>query len=536
MSGPRAILIGLPGAGKSEVGKRLARRLGVDFLDSDDLVEQAAGLTIPQIFSHRGEEAFREIEHTEIMRALDTHDGVLSLGGGAVLHPGTRAALAGRPVVYLHVDAHAASTRVRGDGSRPLLTGDPTVKLAELRAQRAPLYTEIAAITVDTSRRNPRQVTVEVGARLPRRVEVGRPGSAGYYEVTIGPDLAGAAAHAVAEASAVLVVHAPAVATLAQRIAAEAGASGVRVALHEMPDAEDAKSLEALAALWDRLGAERIGRDGAVIAVGGGATTDAAGFAAATWLRGITLVNVPTTVLGMVDAAVGGKTGINTPHGKNLAGAFHTPAAVICDLDTLATLPWEDLRAGLAEVIKCGFIADPEILELLEKAPGGPVSATEPASGLLADLVERAVAVKARVVGEDLTERTGGTREFLNYGHTFAHAIEKVENYRWRHGEAVSVGMVFAAELARATGLLAEDLAGRHRAVLEALGLPTGYAGPATKEELLAAMAADKKVRAGVLRFVLLDDLARPRTVTGPAPEHLDAAFAAVLPTERSAP
>jgi 3-dehydroquinate synthase len=225
-------------------------------------------------------------------------------------------------------------------------------------------------------------------------------------------------------------------------------------------------------------------------------------------------VPVATSLLGMVDAAVGGKTGVNTAAGKNLVGAFHPPAAVVCDLDTLVGLPAVDLVAGLAEVVKCGFIADPAILGLIEAEPA---AARDPASPVLRELVERSVRVKADVVSADLKE--SGLREVLNYGHTLAHAIEKVEGYRWRHGHAVSVGLVYAATLGHAAGRLDEATAVRHRSVLELLGLPVRYAG--AWPELLATMRVDKKARGARLRFVVLDGLAQPSILDGPTDELL---------------
>jgi 3-dehydroquinate synthase len=263
-----------------------------------------------------------------------------------------------------------------------------------------------------------------------------------------------------------------------------------------------------------------------VVGLGGGATTDLAGFVASTWLRGVRVVQVPTTLLAMVDAAVGGKTGINTVEGKNLVGTFHPPVGVLCDLAALASMPRFDYVAGLGEVVKCGFIADPAILDLVEAAGDlitDPVRAA--GSDVLAELVERSVAVKARVVGEDLRE--AGLREILNYGHTFGHAIEHVERYQWRHGAAVSVGMVFAAELARLAGRLDEEVVARHRSVLTGLGLPTTYRGDRW-EQLSAAMRRDKKARGSLLRFVVLDGLARPSRLEGPDPSLLLAAYAEV--------
>jgi 3-dehydroquinate synthase len=289
-----------------------------------------------------------------------------------------------------------------------------------------------------------------------------------------------------------------------------------------LPDAEAAKTIEVAADLWGVLGRAGFTRTDAVVGVGGGATTDLAGFVAATWLRGVPVVNVPTTLLGMVDAAVGGKTGINTAEGKNLVGSFHPPKAVLCDLETLKTLPRNDFVAGLAEVVKCGLIADPEILTLIESDPSGASAWDGP---MVRELVERSVQVKADVVSADLRE--AALREILNYGHTFGHAIEQVEGFSWRHGEAVSVGLVYAAELSRLAGRADDQLVARHRSVLASLGLPTSY--PAGRwDALYDAMRRDKKTRGDQLRFVVLDALARPGRLEGPDGSLLTAAYAAV--------
>ena len=260
-------------------------------------------------------------------------------------------------------------------------------------------------------------------------------------------------------------------------------------------------------------------RTDALVGVGGGATTDLTGFVAATWLRGVPVVHVPTTLLGMVDAAVGGKTGINTGAGKNLVGAFHPPAGVLCDLTALETLPQHDYVAGLAEVVKVGFTHDPRILELVEQDPKARAvagAARTPASSSSGRSPSR-----PPVVGDDLTEQ--GSREFLNYGHTLGHAIEKVEDYRWRHGAAVSVGLAFVAELGRLAGRLDDATAARHRSVLESVGLPTSYTGDWAR--VRAAMAVDKKSRGDRLRFVVLDALASPRILEDPDPGLLVAAY-----------
>jgi 3-dehydroquinate synthase len=320
----------------------------------------------------------------------------------------------------------------------------------------------------------------------------------------------------------VLVLHARVMADVAADVERALLRSGLRVTVAAAPDGEAAKSLEVCASLWSLLGRRAFSRTDAIVSVGGGAVTDVAGFVAASWLRGVPVVHVPTTLLAMVDAAVGGKTGINTDEGKNLVGAFHPPRGVLCDLSLLRTLPRAELLSGLAEVVKAGFVRDARILELLEADVS---AATSPTSEVLRELVERAVRFKAEVVTGDLREH--GQRQILNYGHTLGHAIERVERYRWRHGDAVSVGMVFAAELSAAAGRLDVATVERHRAVLGRLGLPTTYRADAWSA-LREAMTVDKKSRADVLSFVVLDALGRPGSLEGPSDALLEQAFARV--------
>ncbi|TDQ01200.1 3-dehydroquinate synthase [Labedaea rhizosphaerae] len=350
-------------------------------------------------------------------------------------------------------------------------------------------------------------------ARIPVSTE--RP-----YDVVVGTGLGEDLVAAVT--GTVAVVHPPTLASRAGEVGGRLRAAGIDAHQIEIPDAESGKTLAVAGFLWEQFARIKLDRTGTVVALGGGAVTDVGGFVAGTWMRGVRLVNVPTTLLGMVDAAVGGKTGINTDAGKNLVGVFHEPATVLVDLDTLITLPRNELVAGMAEVVKAGFIADPRILELVEADPAGSI---DPHGEVLGELVRRAIAVKAEVVADDLRE--SGRREFLNYGHTLGHAIERREGYAWRHGAAVSVGMVFAAELARLAGRLDDATAARHREVLTALGLPVTYA-PDAFPQLLEAMAGDKKTRSGVLRFVVLDALAKPGRLEGPDPELLTAAYRAV--------
>jgi 3-dehydroquinate synthase len=318
------------------------------------------------------------------------------------------------------------------------------------------------------------------------------------------------------------ILHQPVLSNTAETIRKQLSDEGIDAHRIEIPDAEAGKDLPVVGFIWEVLGRVGLGRRDAIVSLGGGAATDVAGFAAATWLRGVPIVHVPTTLLGMVDAAIGGKTGINTDAGKNLVGAFHQPRAVLVDLAMLETLPRNELVAGMAEVVKAGFIADPGILDAIE---GDPQAAVTPTGSVLPELIRRSVAVKAEVVAAD--EKEARLREILNYGHTLGHAIERRERYRWRHGAAVSVGLVFAAELGRLTGRLDDVTADRHRRILTSLGLPVSY-HPDALPELIEYMAGDKKTRAGVLRFVVLDGLAKPGRLEGPDPALLAAAYSAL--------
>ncbi|MCB5165313.1 3-dehydroquinate synthase [Streptomyces bambusae] len=355
------------------------------------------------------------------------------------------------------------------------------------------------------------------------RIHIG--GSAGHdpYEVLVGRQLLGELGGLIGtRPQRVAVIHPEALAETGEALRADLADQGYEAVAIQVPNAEEAKTAEVAAYCWKALGQSGFTRTDVIVGVGGGATTDLAGFVAATWLRGVRWIAVPTTVLAMVDAAVGGKTGINTAEGKNLVGAFHPPAGVLCDLAALESLPVHDYVSGLAEIIKAGFIADPVILDLIEE---DPEAARTPAGPHTAELIVRSIRVKADVVSSDLKE--SGLREILNYGHTLAHAIEKNERYKWRHGAAVSVGMVFAAELGRLAGRLDDATADRHKAVLASVGLPLTYRGDQWPK-LLETMKVDKKSRGDLLRFIVLDGLGKPTVLEGPDPAVLFAAYGEV--------
>ena len=343
------------------------------------------------------------------------------------------------------------------------------------------------------------------------------------YDVVVGRGLQHEVLEALGERVAkVLIVHTGSVGRIAEDLRAMLSERYSQVLLAEIPDAENAKRVEVAGFCWQILGQADFTRSDAIVGIGGGAATDVAGFVAATWLRGVKLVQVPTTVVGAVDAAIGGKTGLNTAEGKNLVGVFYAPERVIVDLDHLETLPANEIRAGFAEVVKCGFIDDPKILDIIEQDVD---VATNPKTAEFQEIVERTIAVKARVVSEDFKE--DGLREILNYGHTLGHAIEHAERYQWRHGVAVSIGMMYAAELGRLAGSLPDAVVDRHRTILTALGLPLSY-GAGRWEGLLTAMQRDKKARAGMLRFIVLDDVGKPRVLAGVDPSMLQFAYQAI--------
>ncbi|WP_025274781.1 3-dehydroquinate synthase [Haloglycomyces albus] len=498
------VLVGLPGAGKTTVGHELAALLDLPFRDTDDDIARTAGTSVSDIFVNHGEDHFRELERKAVAAAIAEHDGVISLGGGAVSSPQVRELLSGQTVIHLQVAITEALRRAELDAPRPLLAINPRATLRSLAEQRLPWYAEVAEHEIDTTGSSPAQLARTI-AGLTRWSAVEVPDAARPYSVTIGPGTATLVDEVLPDAEKIAFIYSPTVEPQVRDILA-ALPQGRRIVTLEIPDAEAGKELDVVGQCWEALGEEGFTRTDAVVSVGGGAVSDVAGFVAATWLRGVDVVHLPTSLLGAVDAAVGGKTGINTAAGKNLVGAFHPPKAVLCDTRMLRTLPREEMSNGLAEIIKAGFICDTTILDLIEHDPAG---ALDPNGSLVPELMRRAIAVKADIVGEDLTEQ--GKRVWLNFGHTLAHAIEKQERYRLRHGFAVAIGMVYAAELGALTERV--NVTRRLRRILESVGLPTSYSG-SDWDSLRHAMVVDKKNRGSTQRFVLLDDIAQPAAVS----------------------
>jgi 3-dehydroquinate synthase len=471
------------GAGKTVLGREVAHRLDRPFIDLDEEIERRVG-RISEFFERFGEVPFRHVEATTLAPLLDSgRPAVIALGGGAVTTPDVRDLLRSRALtVFLDVDAAEAWRRAAGT-DRPLAPDETSFRA--LYEERRPLYEESA----DARAQDADGVVLAAAAV---HVETGSHDRLGDLVPGDGRIALVADAHVAG-------IYGPAVQlALASRLQST----------HELPAGEEAKTVASCERLWRELGLDR---RGTIVALGGGCTTDAAGFVAATFLRGVPWVAVPTTLVGQVDAAVGGKTGINLPEGKNLVGAFHQPLAVVADVATLATLSARDRRAGLGEVAKYGFIADPAVLELLESAPAAAVAG---APDTLTELVRRGVAAKAGIVAAD--EREAGDRALLNYGHTVGHAIETLTAYdSYRHGEAVALGMVFAARLGERLGVSERGLADRTVALLAGLGLPTGglRLDPA---ELWKVLERDKKATGSGVRFVLCETPGRARLVDEP--------------------
>lgn len=514
-------LVGMMGAGKTTIGRGLARELGYAFVDLDHALEARCGVRIPVIFDIEGETGFRQRESRLLAEYVHQQGVVVATGGGIVTVEDNRRLLREHGIViYLQAELDELVRRTARDRNRPLLaTANPRQTLHELMQRREPLYHEVAGLRLETGtapvatlvRKLIRMLhtapdkhssTAQPHTGIMNIVNVDTPG--GQYPIRIAPGRLDALARAVPEdATAVALVTNPTVAAhYGARVRASLEASGHRVVQLELPDGEAHKNWQTLNLIFDLLLAEKFDRRAVLVALGGGVIGDMVGFAAATYMRGIRFIQVPTTLLAQVDSSVGGKTAVNHPLGKNMIGAFYQPIAVEVDTDVLRTLPAREISAGLAEVIKYGMILDADFFEWCERNVVA-LRALDPEA--LRWAITRSCELKAYVVSQD--ERESGLRAILNLGHTFGHAIEAGLGYgQWLHGEAVGCGMVQAAELsARVCGLPRESV-DRIRALVEAIGCPV-TAPDLGDERWFDLMRVDKKAEAGEIRFVLLPSI-----------------------------
>jgi shikimate kinase / 3-dehydroquinate synthase len=532
------VLVGFMGSGKSTVGRHLARRLDRPFVDLDDVIEADAGRSVAEIFSSEGEARFRERESRCLGRVLEQDGAVIAVGGGAPMRDENWARIrSDNRVVALMAEPGELARRLNGSTERPLLQPGAPSAIGSLLPFRLSRYRE-ADLVIMTDDIDPVEVARQVHDRLSgeglQRIQIDVPGSP--HEVTVGYGLTHLVPGALlrqhpspsrgGQGGGVLIVTDSVVAERhAQPLIDALASDGISARLHLVPAGEAAKELGVLAGIYDALATAGVDRQGVLIALGGGAVGDVAGFAAATWMRGIRHLQLPTTLLAMVDSSIGGKTAINLPAGKNLAGAVHQPSAIFCDLEYLATLPDEDYRASLAEVIKAAVIADRSFVDwLLANLPA--VLRREPAA--VREAVTRAIAIKAAVVGQDPQET--GPRAILNYGHTVGHALERAVGFgRLRHGEAVAWGMEVAGHISVSTGTCSPEAVGPQHALLRDSGL---LASPPAidRASVLEAMRYDKKSQAGELRWVLLREIGRAEYGQSVNPSMVEASLAAVLP------
>jgi 3-dehydroquinate synthase/shikimate kinase/3-dehydroquinate synthase len=491
----------------------LAQRLNRSFCDVDALIEEECGERIPAIFAQHGEDYFRACESRVLTRIAHMADGaIISTGGGIVVRPENRRIMAERGVrIFLHVDAQIALVRLQAQHAaslahgeipetRPLLAGaNPLATLQHLSTTRAPWYEE-AELICTTQQKSAEQVAQEIIAMLigssaspiVRRVHVGE----GYDAIVDWGGLGRLPQYLMQLGLPPRVflftdsnIHALYSSTLLQNLTQ----AGFEPYLYVIPAGEASKSQQQLSAIYDWLLEHHAERREAIVAFGGGMIGDMLGFAAATYLRGVPLIQVPTSLLAQVDAAIGGKTGVNHPEGKNLIGAFYHPRLVLTDPATLLTLPVRERTEGWAEIVKYGIILDAELFALLETHAATLRDFAHPPVALLAQIIARCIDLKVMIIEED--EREQGRRAILNYGHTVAHALENVSGYgAWQHGEAVALGMVAAAALAQEAGLFSAAEVVRQNKLLAALGLPIVYQGSVRAGDILAKTQLDKKV------------------------------------------
>jgi 5-deoxy-5-amino-3-dehydroquinate synthase len=474
------VLVGMMGAGKTSTGRRLAALLGRKFVDTDAVIESDAQMSVGDLFRRDGEERFRTIESHAFAEMLSSSEpSVIATGGGAVLDEQNRARITSEAeVVWLRARPATLAGRVDGVPERPLLGDDAPAALAQLEPERRPLYEQVAGSVVDVDDLGHEETVMAVIGAVQRRVEVRTAG--GIYPVVVGPG----ARHLLSELVPEGARRAAVVTQAGLNVTVVSGIDEVEFVIGFGEEAKSLGTIEELCRGFARAGMHR---QDLLVALGGGVVTDVVGFAAACYHRGTPVIHVPTTLLAQIDAAIGGKTGVNLPEGKNLVGAYWQPRAVICDTDLLATLPEEEWKSGLGEMAKYELLG----LDHLEDMP-------------LPDRVAACVRMKAEFVGAD--ERDHDRRRLLNYGHTLAHAIE-AERFRkngepLRHGEAVAIGLVFAARLARVLGRVDDAVVKHHIAVVEGYGLPSALPADTEFDRLIEFMARDKKAGEG-LAFVL---------------------------------
>jgi shikimate kinase/3-dehydroquinate synthase len=488
-------LSGPSGVGKSTIGARLADNLNLPFVDLDGEIERAAGQSIPDIMRGQGERIFRDLETDALKSAVSGPEAVVALGGGALLREKNRAMaeLHGQ-VILLEADLSTLVKRLAQDKSeRPLLSGELESKLTGLLERRKKHYDSFP-LRLDATLKL-EKVVWEIQKRLGRYY---LRGMGRGYDVVVregGIDRLGEMLKIRNLGGSMLVISDTNIAPLyGERVLKSLQAAGYSASQFVIPAGEIHKNLETVTSLWRGALDAGLDRQSTVVALGGGVVGDMAGFAAATFMRGCNWVAVPTTLLAMVDASMGGKTGFDLPEGKNLVGAFHPPRMVLADPKVLSTLPERELRAGLAEVVKHGVIADAELFELCAKG-------WDVVSACLPEIVRRGMAVKVKIIEKDPYEK--GTRATLNLGHTIGHAVELVSGFGLLHGEAVAIGMVAEARLAERLMVAGDGLSETLASILSALGLPVEIPEYLARADLIHAMRVDKKKAAGVVRFAL---------------------------------